>query len=113
MLTLVRDGEREIEINVPENRVEQLAVNTPVQVDFWALENIKVAGKVREISPVADKVTRTYTVRISLLEPPAEIKLGMTANVLVNYQDQKTKDYTIPITALYQTETKAPSLVSA
>lgn len=107
VLTLVRDGEREIEINVPENRVEQLAINTPVQVDFWALENIKVVGKVREISPVADKVTRTYTVRISLLEPPAEIKLGMTANVLVNYQDQKTKIHTIPITALYQTETKA------
>lgn len=42
-----------------------------------------VQGKVREIAPAADKVTRTYSVQISLIDPPEKIKLGMTANVRV------------------------------
>ena len=81
VLTLVQDGDREIEINVPENRIEELRRAQLLRVTFWALPSVTADGKVREISPVADKISRTYKVRISLVNPPAEIKLGMTAAV--------------------------------
>lgn len=102
VVTLVQDGEREIEINVPENSLSALNQAPQIKVTFWALPGITVEGKVREISPVADKVARTYKVRISLLNSPAEVKLGMTASVLIANPAGQQAAY-IPLAAVYQT----------
>ncbi|MBU2704007.1 RND family efflux transporter MFP subunit [Sporomusaceae bacterium BoRhaA] len=104
VLTIVQDGEREIEISVPENRIEELRKATQLTVSFWALPNIKTEGSVREIAPMADPTTRTYKVRISLLNPPPEINLGMTAAVsVVSANGQKAEGALIPLSAIYQT----------
>lgn len=103
VLTLVKDGEREVEINVPENRVDELRTAGQVQVNFWALPNVTVEGKIREISPIADKISRTYKVRISLINPPAGINLGMTANVVVAHAKAGSQALYIPLSAVYQT----------
>ncbi|CQR75194.1 Multidrug resistance protein MdtE precursor [Sporomusa ovata DSM 2662] len=101
VLTIVQDGEREVEINVPENRIEELRKAQQLKVTFWALSNVILDGKVREIAPMADPVTRTYKVRISLLNPPPEMKLGMTA--AVSLSDSTTQPMaTIPLAAIYQ-----------
>lgn len=102
VLTIVQDGDREVEINVPENRIEELRKAQQLNVTFWALPELTITGKVREISPMADKVSRTYKVRISLVNPPQEINLGMTAAVTVNSLDNQKATY-IPLSALYQT----------
>lgn len=102
VLTLVQDGEREIEINVPENRIEELRKAEQIQVTFWALPGVAADGKVREISPIANKISRTFKVRISLLNPPAEIKLGMTSTVTVVHSGSK-QTASIPLSAIYQT----------
>ena len=102
ILTIVQDGEREIEISVPENRIEELRKATQFKVAFWALPSTTVEGKVREIAPMADATTRTYKVRISLINPPQEIKLGMTAAVTINNAMQ-TASLTIPLSAVYHT----------
>ena len=39
---------------------------------------MKADGVVREISPVADPVTRTYTVKVTLKDPPDQLRLGMS-----------------------------------
>lgn len=101
VITIVQDGEREIEINVPENRMAELSQGVPVKVGFWALPNLQAEGKIREIAPVADKVSRTYKVRISLINPPQEVKLGMTATVSMNRTGQQPY-LLIPISAVYQ-----------
>ncbi len=103
VLTLVKDGEREIEISVPENRVDELRKAKQIQVAFWALPNVSVQGNIREISPIADKVSRTYKVRISLINPPADINLGMTANVMIVAQSSDQPVSFIPLSAIYQT----------
>jgi membrane fusion protein, multidrug efflux system len=101
VLTIVQDGEREVEISVPENRIEELRKAQQIKVTFWALSNVSVEGNVREIAPMADPLTRTYKVRISLLNPPSEMKLGMTAAVsLLDNETQPTA--TIPLAAIYQ-----------
>ena len=104
VVTLVQNGEREIEINVPENRIDTLRKVSQVKVAFWALPNVVVDGKIREIAPVASSISRTYKVRISLLNPPSEIKLGMTAAVEVADSIQQSNSVVyIPLTAIYQT----------
>lgn len=104
ILTLVKDGEREIEINIPENRIEQMRTVQQVRISFWALPGVITEGKVREISPVADKVSRTYKIRVSLINPPAGVNLGMTANVAAGSATNQQTIY-IPLTAIYQTDT--------
>lgn len=102
VVTLVKDGEREVEINVPENRVDELRKAEHIQIQFWALPNVTAEGSIREISPIADKVSRTYKVRIRLLNPPPGINLGMTANVTIAQTGGQQATY-IPLSAVYQT----------
>lgn len=103
VLTLVQEGEREVEINVPENRIDALRKAKQIKVSFWALPNVSVDGQVREIAPMADKVMRTYKVRISLLNPVPEIKLGMTATVTVGGVESQQAVAFVPLSAIYQT----------
>ncbi|MDR3589075.1 MAG: efflux RND transporter periplasmic adaptor subunit [Negativicutes bacterium] len=102
VLTVVQDGEREVEISVPENRIAQLRNTRQIQVSFWALPAQEVEGRVREVSPVADKVSRTFKVRISLINPSPEVKLGMTAAVSVAAAGGPGTAY-VPLAAVYQT----------
>lgn len=103
VITLIKSGEQEVEISIPENKVEELRKASQIKVTFWALPGTIVDGKVREIAPVADKVTRTYKARISLLNSPPELKLGMTATVAVDASGTKPAIY-IPLSAIYQTD---------
>jgi membrane fusion protein, multidrug efflux system len=102
VVTLVRDNEKEVEINVPENRLEEMRNARQLNVKFWALPNLIVIGKVREVAPMADLISRTYIMRISLLNPPQDLKLGMTAEVMVADSATASVIY-IPLSAIYQT----------
>lgn len=101
VMTVVQDGEREVEISIPENRIEEMRKAPQLKVTFWALANVTVDGKVREIAPMADPVTRTYKVRISLINPAPEIKLGMTASVAIQGSTVSQSVF-IPLSAVYQ-----------
>jgi len=104
MVTLVQDGQREIQIFIPENQLGNIRPGQPVQVDFWALNNVKVSGTISEIAPMADSTTRTYKVRVALSTIPEQVKLGMTAKVILNTGN--STDVVIPSSAIYQTGDK-------
>ena len=76
-------SEREIVIGVPEDKVDALRHITDIRVRLWADPQQAIAGKIREVSPIADPATRTYTVKISLSlsQAPDTVKLGMTGYV--------------------------------
>lgn len=54
--------------------------NEGAEVTVWPLSNprLTVEGMVREVSPVADATTRTYTVKITLKDPPPSLRFGMS-----------------------------------
>ena len=103
VLTFVESGEMEIEINVPENRLGDVAVGKAVEVSFWAMGEAKTQGVVREIAPMADRATRTYRVRVSVPAPPPGMALGMTASVRVAGAKRPGTSVTLPLSAIYQT----------
>jgi len=94
-------GEKEIVIGIPEDKVDTLRRVSDVKVRIWAHPNDLIAGKIREISPIADPVTRTFTAKVSIPDAPADVRLGMTA-----YVDFSSKTATpwikVPLTALFQ-----------
>lgn len=100
LVTVIRNGEREIQIVVPENKLFTVSLGAKAMVTFWALENTQAEGRVREISPVADPVTRTYKVRVAVADLPPEAKLGMTAKVILAGDTAET--IKLPIGAIYQ-----------
>ena len=102
VLTLIQTNELEVEIDVPENHLQNVTVGKFADVTFWAV-NGNSQGVVREISPMADSTARTYRVRLSLTNPPPNIQLGMTAEVILNSLDVKTDTIILPLSAIYQT----------
>ena len=77
---LAIDGEREVVFGVPEQAVSTIKVGQPVWVTLWSQPDARFAAKVREVSPAADQ-SRTFTVKVSLLEGQSTIQLGQSARV--------------------------------
>ena len=118
--TVVRSGEREVHISVPEGA--SLSVGQKAQISFWALPGVEAAGFVREIASMADPVTRTYKVCVAVPDLPAAAKLGMTATVSLAPEQRAAVSgaakgdatateptspaFTIPAQALYQVNGK-------
>ena len=75
--------DREVLISLAENRVGELKRQREVSVSLWADETRTYRGVVREISPQADPVTRTFAARVSIVDADAAVRLGMTATVAV------------------------------
>ncbi|HJV75930.1 MAG TPA: efflux RND transporter periplasmic adaptor subunit [Noviherbaspirillum sp.] len=101
VVRVAQAGDKEIVIGIPEDKVDTLRRITDVRVRTWANPNESFPGKIRELSPVADPATRTYTAKVSIPRAAEGVKLGMTAYVAFA---AKTADAVIrlPLTALLQ-----------
>lgn len=102
--TVVRSGQREVQINVPEDA--RLQLGQAADISFWALPGVTAAGTIREISPMADPIARTYKVCIAVPDLPKEARLGMTAKVTLLNGEAGSKQLLLPANALYQVNDK-------
>ena len=101
VVRVARTVEKEVVVGIPEDKVGQLRAAGDVTVRLWANEALAIPGKIREISPVADPATRTYTVKVALPEG-AEARLGMTATVELAAGGAGPAGLRLPLTALVQ-----------
>jgi len=92
--------ETEVLVAVPESRMAEVKVGTPVTIKMWANPNKSYAGLVREIAPAADTATRAFNVKVSMTDADAMVKLGMTAGVKFKQQAQQSSQLLIPLAAL-------------
>jgi membrane fusion protein, multidrug efflux system len=95
-------GERELEVSVPESRVAELRGARSLSVALWADASRRYAGRLRELAPDTDEVTRTYAARIAIVDADAAVALGMTASLTVEAESDATLRE-LPLTALYDT----------
>ncbi len=75
----------EIEVKVSESDVSSIQVGTAVKVQIKAIgEEEPLAGTIKSVASVADAVTRTYPVTVSLPNNSvAQVKSGMFAEVML------------------------------
>ncbi len=99
VLKLVQTNELEVVVDIPENKISNMQIGQRVSINFWAT-NETVSGTVREVSPMADSASRTFTVKISLPDVN-NIQLGMTANVSI--REVTPSAIILPLSAIYQT----------
>jgi multidrug efflux system membrane fusion protein len=81
VIRVARTDEKEMVISIPEDKVNSLRQPPALRVRLWATPGQVMTGKLREVSPVADPATRTYTARISLPDAPPTVQLGMSGSV--------------------------------
>ena len=106
VVKLARTGEKEVVISVPENRLAELGASRDIAITLWADPAARYRGQVREVSPSADPVTRTYAARIAVLDADRAMNLGMTANVYLKGVRREAAAM-LPATALFQDNGKA------
>ncbi|MHA6823784.1 efflux RND transporter periplasmic adaptor subunit [Ralstonia pseudosolanacearum] len=110
VVRVAQTAEKEVVIGIPEDQVDALRKSPDVRVKLWADPSRSLLGKVREIAPAADPVTRTYTVKITVPNPPPDLKLGMTAVATFvrpgGGADSGGMGVRVPITALLQEQGK-------
>lgn len=102
---LTPDGEREVAIAIPEGEVGAFKLGQAAEVSLWATQGATgkpLAGRLREISPVADPVTRTYAARVSLKDADPRLPLGMSATVRFPTGVPGATRLVVPLTAIFQ-----------
>ena len=105
VVRIAREEEREVAISVPENRIGELARAQRIVAALWATPGRTYAAKVREVSPAVDPTTRTFAVRVSIVDPDPAVQWGMTANVaLIAPGDAQAA--LLPLTSIYQKDGK-------
>ena len=98
---LARDGEREAVVSLPENQADA-ARTARATVTLWAAPGESYPAVLRELSPIADPVTRTYQARFTIHNPGPKVVLGMTATVHLAAADAAT-GYVLPLSSLLRT----------
>lgn len=84
VFTFVADGAREVAFAIPESRLADLHPGQPVQVALWNDGAAPLPGTIREISPAADPLTRTYAARATLAPGAlAAAAVGQSARVYI------------------------------
>ena len=83
IVKLARLDEKEIHIDIPEQRVAEIELHQKVRVTLWASGDKQIQARIREIAAAADPASRTYRVKTTLLEGQDEVRLGKTATVWI------------------------------
>ena len=86
VMRMARPEEKEAVIAVPEAQHHAISRARNFTVTVSALPGKSWQGRLRELSPSADPVTRTYAARISIPEAGPEVELGMSARVSIRAQ---------------------------
>jgi RND family efflux transporter MFP subunit len=79
VLQVAQETGRDAVFDVPAQALRD-GLSIGAQGEVWLADHpeIKADGKVREISPQADPVTRNYQVKVELADPPVGMFLGAT-----------------------------------
>ena len=80
VVRLARCGEMEAVVALPETWLGE-AREARATVKLWAGPERRFAARLRELSPQADPMTRTYAARFTIEHPDSSVALGMTATV--------------------------------
>jgi len=106
VVQLEREGRKDAVFDVPAPLFQMRDASQNVVVDIVLADNtsIRTTGRVRQVASQADPATRTFPVRIALIDPPEAMRLGATVSGSVVIQTPPMIE--IPGSALTKIEGK-------
>jgi len=102
VIRVARTDALEVAISIPESRLPERFKEA--EVTLWADEQASYQGVLRELSPVADALTRTYAARVTITKPDTRVQLGMTAKVSFfdGQASVQAARLSVPLAAIFQ-----------
>jgi len=88
-----------VKISVPENEISKINKGMKASLIVSALNEKQFEGTITNISPIADAISRTYNVKITVNNPDIELKPGMVCDVTLNL-NTKNEIVLIPYNAI-------------
>jgi RND family efflux transporter MFP subunit len=98
IVRLARHGGRDAIFDVPAQVLRSAPTDRALDVHLADDSSVTATGRVREVSPQADPVTRTFQVKVGLTDPPENMRLGST--VIGTLQTDAVPMIEIPSSAL-------------
>jgi RND family efflux transporter MFP subunit len=111
VVRLADPNEREAVFQVPGAglRLKEGAKDLPpVEVRLVGNQDLVTQGTIREVSPGVDPVTRTYTVKVALIDPPPSFLLGSSVVGRAKLPSQSVIN--LPSSALFQAAEGDPAV---
>jgi RND family efflux transporter MFP subunit len=106
VLTLAQPSELDVVFDVADTQVDTVRSSKTVSAALLSARDKPLLASVREVSPSADPVTRTYRVKCTLPGQPPGWHLGL--NAIVTFQGGRASESVrIPSTALYEQDRKS------
>jgi RND family efflux transporter MFP subunit len=78
VVELARQGGRDAVFDVPEQLMRTGPRDPLVQIALTNDPTVRATGRVREVAPEADATTRTWQVKVGIIDPPQGMQLGST-----------------------------------
>jgi membrane fusion protein, multidrug efflux system len=78
IVQLARQGGRDAVFDVPEQLIRTGPRDPVVQIALTNDPTVQAIGRVREVAPQADAATRTFQVKVGIIDPPQAMQLGST-----------------------------------
>ena len=78
IVQLARQGGRDAVFDVPEQLIRTGPRDPLVQIALTNDPTVRATGRVREVAPQADATTRTFQVKVGIIDPPQGMELGST-----------------------------------
>jgi RND family efflux transporter MFP subunit len=78
IVQLARQGGRDAVFDAPEQLVRTGPRDPLVEIILSNDQTVKATGRIREVAPQADAATRTYQVKVGIIDPPETMRLGAT-----------------------------------
>lgn len=88
-----------VKVSVPENEISKIKKGQSAVFIVSALDDKQFQGVVTNVSPVADVISRTYTVKVKVENPKYELKPGMVCDVTLKI-NQIPHALTVPYSAV-------------
>ena len=102
IVQVARDGGMDAVFDVPAGMIEQSPSDPEITVALSQTPSVSAQGRIREVAPRADAATGTFRVRVGLIDPPAELRLGSTVTGTTTFD--AVTGIEIPATALTRAE---------
>ncbi len=77
-------GDTDVVLDAAAGDLERIAVGQSASVTFAALPGRRFEARVREVSPAADPQSRTFRVKLGLVQPAAAVRIGMTGDATLS-----------------------------
>ena len=78
IVQVARADGRDAVFDVPAQIMDAAPADLEIEVSLTLNPSVNAVGRVREVAPQADAATGTFEVKVGLLDPPPEMRLGST-----------------------------------